>query len=51
MPDLDMSPYGAFIWPCWVISALVLGGLVVRGVTQARLWKRELERLEGGDAS
>ena len=24
MPDLDMSPYGAFVWPAWGVSALVL---------------------------
>jgi len=51
MLDLDMSPYAAFVWPCWALSALVLAGLVVRGATQARLWKRELDRLEAGDAS
>lgn len=46
MLDLDMSPYAAFIWPCWALSALVLGGLVARGVAQGRRWKRELDRLE-----
>ncbi len=43
MPDLDMSPYAAFVWPCWAISALVLGGLVARVVADARRWKREAE--------
>lgn len=46
MLDLDMSPYAAFVWPAWAISALVLGGLVARAVVMARRWKRELERLE-----
>ena len=46
MLDLDMSPYAAFIWPCWGLSALVLGALVVRAVSAARRWKAELDRLE-----
>ena len=46
MIDLDMSPYAAFVWPAWGISAVVLGGLVVRAVVVARRWKAELDRLE-----
>ena len=46
MPDLDMSPYAAFVWPAWALSALVLGGLVVRAVTAARRWSAEFKRLE-----
>lgn len=46
MLDLDMSPYAAFVWPCWTISALVLGGLVARVVISARRWKREAEALD-----
>lgn len=46
MPDLDMSPYAAFVWPAWGVSALALAALVVRAVVQARRWKRELARLE-----
>ena len=51
MPDLDMSPYAAFVWPAWAISALVLAALAVRAVVQARRWKQELARLEeqGGE--
>lgn len=51
MLDLDMSPYAAFVWPCWAISALVLGGLVGRGLIQARRWAREAERLETKEPS
>jgi heme exporter protein D len=50
MPDLDMSPYAAFVWPAWAISALVLGALVVRAVAASRRWKAELKRLEGTEA-
>lgn len=46
MPDLDMSPYAAFVWPAWGLSVLVLAALVVRALVAARRWKAELERLE-----
>ena len=46
MPDFDLSPYAAFVWPAWGISALVLAALAVRALVQARRWKRELARLE-----
>ena len=47
MLDLDMTPYAAFVWPAWGISALVLAAVVVRTVTASRRWKAELKRLEG----
>ena len=50
MPDLDMTPYAAFVWPAWAISAVVLGALVVRAVAAGRRWKAELKRLEAEDA-
>ena len=46
MPDLDMSPYAAFVWPAWGISALVLGAVVARALAASRKWKAELKRLE-----
>ena len=46
MLDLDMSPYAAFVWPAWGISAIVLSALVVRAVSASRRWKAELKRLE-----
>ncbi|WP_299172437.1 heme exporter protein CcmD [uncultured Brevundimonas sp.] len=46
MPDLDMSPYAAFVWPAWGVSALVLAALTVRALIASRKWKRELDRLE-----
>ncbi|CAN5322639.1 hypothetical protein BH10PSE2_BH10PSE2_06590 [soil metagenome] len=45
MLDLDMSPYAAFVWPAWGISAIVLAALVVRCVIASRRWKAELKRL------
>lgn len=46
MLDLDMTPYAAFVWPAWGVSALVLVVLTVRAVIASRKWKRELARLE-----
>ncbi|WP_426039434.1 heme exporter protein CcmD [Brevundimonas sp. DC300-4] len=46
MPDLDMSPYAAFVWPAWGISALVLGAVIAGTVSASRKWKAELKRLE-----
>lgn len=46
MIDLDMSPYAAFVWPAWGLTALVLGGLVARTVVAARRRGRELAALE-----
>ena len=42
MLDLDMSPYAAFVWPAWGISAVVLAALSARALIAARRWKREL---------
>lgn len=46
MLDLDMTPYAAFVWPAWGVSALVLAALTARAVVVSRKWKRELARLE-----
>ena len=43
MPDFDMSPYAAFVWPAWGVSALVLGLLVARVAVSARRWNREAD--------
>ena len=46
MPDLDMTPYAAFVWPAWGLSAVVLAALTARAVIASRRWKRELKKLE-----
>ena len=46
MPDLDMSPYAAFVWPAWGLSALVLAVAAARAVLAARTWARALKDLE-----
>jgi heme exporter protein D len=49
MLDLDMSPYAAFVWPAWGISALVIAALSARALIAARKWKRELAKVEAAD--
>jgi|GEM_PF-138152 len=46
MLDLDMTPYAAFVWAAWGVSALVLIVLTIRAVVASRKWKHELARLE-----
>ena len=46
MPDLDMSPYAAFVWSAWALSALVLAVVAVRALAASRRWRRELAGLE-----
>jgi len=44
--DFDMGSYGAYVWPAWGITALVLGWLVADALARGRRWRREVERLE-----
>jgi heme exporter protein D len=44
--NFDMSPYGAFIWPAYGLSALVLGGLTLWTLARWRTARAKLERLE-----
>lgn len=46
MLDLDMSPYGAFIWPAWGVTFVVLVGLSALCLWRARYWRNELKRLQ-----
>lgn len=46
MPDLDMSPYGAFVWTAYGISAVTLLGLIAVVVQRARSSARRLASLE-----
>ena len=54
MIDLDMSPYGPFVWGAYGLSALVLGGLTAWVLGRARGAARalaQLERADGEDAA
>lgn len=47
MPDLDMSPYGAFVWGAYAVSGLALAGLALAILRRARAATRRLAELEG----
>jgi heme exporter protein D len=51
MPDFNMGEYGAYVWPAWGISALVLAALVWSVLGKARKAKRALDEAEGRDPS
>ena len=46
MPDLDMTPYAAFVWGAYGVSALVLVGLTFRVVMKAVRSAKRLTDLE-----
>ena len=45
MLDLDMTPYAAFVWPAWGISALVLAALTVRALAERAAAVRRFPQL------
>jgi len=46
MLDLDMSPYGPFVWTAYAISAAALGTMCLVIVHRASSVARRLARLE-----
>lgn len=44
--NFDMSPYGAYIWPAYAVSALALGGMTLWVVLAWRRAKAKLAALE-----
>jgi heme exporter protein CcmD len=42
MPHGD---YAAYIWPAYILSAMVLGALAVASVLHARRWRKRAEDL------
>jgi heme exporter protein D len=46
MLDLDMSPYGPYVWSAWAVSVAALAGVVAATVAGARRWRRDLEAAE-----
>ena len=49
--NFDMSPYGAYIWPAYGISALALGIATLWTVTAWRRARTKLAALEGAKGS
>ncbi len=48
---LLMGGYGAFVWPAFALTALVMIWLVVATWTRLRTVERALEALQAGSAS
>ena len=46
MLDLDMTPYSAFVWGSYGVTALVLVGLTIQCVLNARRSAKRLAELE-----
>ena len=45
---LAMGGYAAFVWPAYVLAAVILGGLFWQSRRGYRRRQRELERLQQG---
>ncbi len=43
MLDLDMGKYAGYVWPAYIISALVLGALIWDSLARARRWRKAAE--------
>ncbi len=43
---LDMGGYGAFVWPSYALSAVVLAGILIVSLRQRRANRDALERLK-----
>ena len=50
MPNLELGKYAFYIWPPYIVSALVIAGLVADTLLRSRRWKREVERREAARA-
>jgi heme exporter protein D len=46
MPDLDMSPYGPFVWGAYGVSLAMLGALTWSILSRARATARRLAEME-----
>jgi heme exporter protein D len=45
MLDLDPGKYAAFVWPAYVLTALVFALLIASSLLHARRWRRRAEEL------
>lgn len=43
MLDLDMGRYASYVWPAYLVSALVLGWLIWDSLGRARRWRKAAE--------
>ncbi len=43
---IEMGRYGAYVWPAYGVSALVLAGMTARTLLRSATWRRRAERAE-----
>lgn len=43
---LNMGGYAGYVWPCFGLAALILGGFAVGSVVRLKARQRELEALK-----
>ena len=46
---LSMGGYGAYVWPTYILSAVILGALTASLLARARQARRRLDKLERRD--
>ncbi|HYD46055.1 MAG TPA: heme exporter protein CcmD [Phenylobacterium sp.] len=44
MPDFDASPYAAFVWPAYAVTALAFVWMVADSLIRARRWKARADK-------
>ncbi|MBI1244916.1 MAG: heme exporter protein CcmD [Alphaproteobacteria bacterium] len=45
---LDMGGYAAFVWPAWILSAVVVASIAMTSVRRLKSLERELAEVENG---
>jgi heme exporter protein D len=43
MPDFNFGKYAVYIWPAYIITAVVFGGLIVDTLRRAGAWRKRAE--------
>jgi len=46
MLDLDAGKYAAFVWPAFVLTAVLLAWMVADTLIRTRRWRRRVRQLE-----
>jgi heme exporter protein CcmD len=46
MPNLEFGKYAVYIVPAYLISLVVIAGMVIDSLLRARHWRREVARRE-----
>lgn len=46
MLDFDAGRYAAYVWPAFIISAVVIAGLIADSLARSRKWRRLAQTLD-----